>query len=70
MPAIIDHKEICPTGDCNGALMQINPWETTWTCSCGATFSSDQLYFLGGDICPDMPERDSMDWEQDTEEWI
>ncbi len=49
LPAIINHKEVCPSYSCNGQLVQQGEHVPVWDCvQCEAQFSRAALEFLSG----------------------
>lgn len=50
LPAVIEHREINPTGDCKGHVVQEAEHVLSWECtSCGAEYDEEQLRYLSGD---------------------
>lgn len=49
LPTVINHKEVCPSGSCDGELVQQGPHVPAWDCvKCEAQFSRAALEFLSG----------------------
>lgn len=49
LPAVINHREVCPSGSCDGELVQRGPHDPSWECvQCEAEYFRSELLVLSG----------------------
>ena len=66
LPAVINHNEVCPSGSCDGQLVQQGEHVPAWDCvQCEAQFSRAELLILSNCYNHEQHYRHDQEARQD-----